>query len=195
MSNVLIKNWYLLTIKGVLLIIFALMAFFNPLWSASALTMWFALLIAIFGIFTMVSAISSWKEREDKWMFLLEGVVSLVFGLILFSTPGITLLLVSFAIGFWFVFIGVSRISMAIQLRKEIEGEGWLIAGGILSVIFGLIIFARPALGVGSLMYLIAFFAFAIGVLFIAVSLKLRKGGKWVKAKMEDLKDEIDLAE
>lgn len=195
MSNVLIKNWYLLTIKGVLLIIFALMAFFNPLWSASALTMWFALLIAVFGIFTIVSAISSWKEREDKWMFLLEGVVSLVFGLILFSTPGITLLLVSFAIGFWFVFIGVSRISMAIQLRKEIEGEGWLIAGGILSVIFGLIIFARPALGVGSLMYLIAFFAFAIGVLFIAVSLKLRKGGKWVKAKMEDLKDEIDLAE
>jgi uncharacterized membrane protein HdeD (DUF308 family) len=192
MSNVLIKNWYLLTIKGVLLIIFGLLAFFNPLWSAAALTMWFALLIAIFGIFTIIAAISSWKEREDKWMFLLEGVVSLVFGVILFSTPGLTLLIVSFAIGFWFVFLGISRISMAIQLRKEIEGEGWLIAGGILSVVFGLIIFARPALGVGSLMYLIAFFALVIGILFIAVSLKLRKGGKWVKGKVEELKDEID---
>ncbi|MGB5171452.1 HdeD family acid-resistance protein [Eudoraea sp.] len=195
MSNVLIKNWYLLTIKGVLLIIFGLLAFFNPLWSAAALTMWFALLIAIFGIFTIIAAISSWKEREDKWMFLLEGVISLVFGLILFSTPGLTLLIVSFAIGFWFVFLGISRISMAIQLRKEIEGEGWLIAGGILSVIFGLIIFARPALGVGSLMYLIAFFALVIGILFIAVSLKLRKGGKWVKGKVEEFKDEIDAIE
>ncbi len=195
MSNVLIKNWYLLTIKGVLLIIFGLLAFFNPLWSAAALTMWFALLIAIFGIFTIIAAISSWKEREDKWMFLLEGVISLVFGIILFSTPGLTLLIVSFAIGFWFVFLGISRISMAIQLRKEIEGEGWLIAGGILSVVFGLIIFARPALGVGSLMYLIAFFALVIGILFIAVSLKLRKGGKWVKGKVEELKDEIDAIE
>ncbi len=189
MKQALLKNWYLLTIKGVLLIIFALMAFLNPLWSAAALSMWFALLIAVFGTFTIITAISSWKEREDKWMFLIEGVISLAFGLILFNTPGLTLLLVSFAIGFWFVFLGVSRIAMAIQLRKEIQGEGWLIAGGIFAVLFGLIIFARPALGVGSLMYFIGFFALIIGILFVAISLKLKNSAKWIKENTFDAEE------
>lgn len=192
MLKLLKKNWWLLTIKGVLLIIFALFAFFNPGASAATIAMWFALLIIIDGLASTITAIGSWKEREDKWLFLAEGLIGLVFGVILFLTPGVTLLIVSLFIGFWFVFVGVSRIAKAIQLRKEIEGEGWMILGGLISVIFGLLIFARPLLGIGSLMYLIGFFALLIGILLIVVSLKIRKGTVWLEDKGEKLKTAID---
>ncbi len=195
MLNLLHKNWWLLTIKGVLLIIFALFAFFNPGASAATLAMWFALLIIIDGMASTITAIGSWKQREDKWLFLAEGLISLAFGLILFMTPGVTLLIVSLFIGFWFVFAGVSRIAKAIQLRKEIEGEGWMILGGAISVIFGLLIFARPLLGIGSLMYIIGFFALLIGVLLIVVSLKIRKGKNFLKNKGEELRTVIDNAQ
>ena len=195
MLNLLHKNWWLLTIKGVLLIIFALFAFFNPGASAATLAMWFALLIIIDGMASTITAIGSWKQREDKWLFLAEGLISLAFGLILFMTPGVTLLIVSLFIGFWFVFAGVSRIAKAIQLRKEIEGEGWMILGGAISVLFGLLIFARPLLGIGYLMYIIGFFALLIGVLLIVVSLKIRKGKNWLKNEGEELKSAIDNAQ
>lgn len=195
MLTLLQKNWWLLTIKGSLLLIFSLFAFINPGASAATLAMWFALLIIIDGIATTFTAVGSWNQREDKWLFLAEGLISLVFGLILFKTPGVTLLIVSLFIGFWFVFAGVSRIAKAIQLRKEIDGEGWMILGGAISVIFGLLIFARPLLGIGYLMYIIGFFALLIGVLLIVVSLKIRKGKSWLKNKSEELKTAIDNAQ
>ena len=195
MLNLLQKNWWLLTLKGSLLIIFALFAFINPGASAATLAMWFALLIIIDGLASTTTAIGNWKQREDKWLFLAEGLISLVFGLILFMTPGVTLLIVSLFIGFWFVFAGVSRIAKAIQLRKEIAGEGWMILGGAISVIFGLLIFARPLLGIGYLIYIIGFFALLIGVLLIIVSLKIRKGKNWLKNKGEELKSVIDSAQ
>ncbi len=195
MLNLLQKNWWLLTIKGSILLIFSLFAFINPGASAATLAMWFALLIIIDGIATTFTAVGSWKEREDKWLFLAEGLISLIFGLILFMTPGVTLLIVSLFIGFWFVFAGVSRIAKAIQLRKEIEGEGWMILGGAISVLFGLLIFARPLLGIGYLMYIIGFFALLIGVLLIVVSLKIRKGKNWLKNEGEELKSAIDNAQ
>jgi len=195
MLNLLQKNWWLLTIKGSILLIFSLFAFINPGASAATLAMWFALLIIIDGIATTFTAVGSWKEREDKWLFLAEGLISLIFGLILFMTPGVTLLIVSLFIGFWFVFAGVSRIAKAIQLRKEIEGEGWMILGGAISVLFGLLIFARPLLGIGYLMYIIGFFALLIGVLLIVVSLKIRKGKNWLKNEGEELKSAIENAQ
>jgi len=176
MLRALTKNWWMLVLKGALLIVFAILAFINPTLTAASLAIWFSLLIMADGIFTIVAAIQSWKQREDKWLILAEGGISLLLGLLLFFMPGVTLLVISFTIAFWFIFSGVARIAMAIQLRKEVKGEGWLILGGVLSVLFGLLIFARPIIGYGSLMWIIGFCSFLAGAVLVVVGLKLRKG-------------------
>lgn len=191
MFKLLTKNWWVVVLRGVLLIIFALFAFFNPLLTAASLAMWFAFLIIADGFFTLFSLFSDWKGNDNKWLFLAEGAISIIFGLLLFRMPGVTLLLVSFIISFWFIFVGISRIAMAIQLRKKIEGEGWLIAGGILSVIFGLIIFAQPALGIGFSMFILGFAALLVGIALLVIGFKLRKGQDWVKDKKAEIKDRL----
>lgn len=181
MLQTLLKNWWMLVLKGVLLIVFALLAFFNPTLTAATLAIWFSLLIIADGIFTIIAAVQSWKEREDKWLFLAEGGISLLLGLLLLFMPGVTLLVISFTIAFWFIFSGVARIAMAIQLRKEIKGEGWLILGGVLSVLFGILIFARPVIGYGSVMWIIGFCSLIAGIVLVVVGLKLRKGDKFLE--------------
>ncbi len=189
MLQTLAKNWWMLALKGVLLLIFGIFAFVNPTLTAASLAVWFAALIIADGIFTIIAAIRSWQEREDKWLILAEGAISLILGLLLFITPEVTLLIISYTIAFWFIFSGVSRIAMAIQVRKEIEGEGWLITGGILSVVFGLIIFAHPALGFGSLIWLIGLFALMAGLALLVVSFKIRKGGAWLEARLAEMSE------
>ena len=81
---------------------------------------------------------------------------------------------------------------MAIQLRKEIQGEGWLILSGILSVLFGVIVFAQPGIGIATLMIIIAIFAILIGILLIVLSLKLRKSGKLIGEKIETVKSGLN---
>ncbi len=191
MFKLLTKNWWLVALRGVLLIIFALFAFFNPLLTAATLAMWFAFLIIADGFFTLISLFSDWKGNDNKWLFLAEGAISIIFGLLLFRMPGLTLLIISFFISFWFIFVGISRIAMAIQLRKEIEGEGWLIAGGVLSVVFGLIIFAQPALGIGFSMFMVGFAALFVGIALLVIGFKLRKGQAWLTDKKAEIKDRL----
>jgi uncharacterized membrane protein HdeD (DUF308 family) len=70
---------------------------------------------------------------------------------------------------------GVMQIVAAVRVRKEIEGEWLLIAGGALSVIFGIVLFARPGEGAIALATVIGAFAIVYGVLLAAFALRLRR--------------------
>jgi uncharacterized membrane protein HdeD (DUF308 family) len=59
-------------------------------------------------------------------------------------------------------------------LRKEIKGEGWLIAGGALSVLFGAFLYARPGAGAVALIWTIGGFAVLFGIVLVALSFRLK---------------------
>ena len=74
-------------------------------------------------------------------------------------------------------------------MRKELEGEGWMILGGALSVVFGLVLFAQPDLSLGTLMTLTGIFALIAGGFLLFVGFKLRKGDKWLEERAAQLTD------
>ena len=120
MLRSLTKNWWALAIKGLILVIFAILIFMNPVISATGLAIWFAILMIADGIFTILAAFASWKEREDKWLILLEGAISLFLGIILLNMPGLTLLIVGFTVAFWFIFGGISYSELVKKKPKMI---------------------------------------------------------------------------
>jgi uncharacterized membrane protein HdeD (DUF308 family) len=74
----------------------------------------------------------------------------------------------------WAIAIGLMQIVGAIQLRKEIKDEWLLIAGGALSVVFGIILLTRPGVGALALLYVIGSYAILYGILLLWFSLRLR---------------------
>jgi len=88
--------------------------------------------------------------------------------------PGLTALILLYFIAAWHIVRGVFEIVVAIRLRKEIEGEGWLIVAGVLSVLFGLFLYARPGAGALALLWLIGTFALVLGVILIALGFRLK---------------------
>jgi uncharacterized membrane protein HdeD (DUF308 family) len=66
----------------------------------------------------------------------------------------------------------------AIRLRKEIEGELWMAFGGVLSVVFGIILIAAPGAGALAMLTVIAAYAFVVGLSLILLAFKLRSFGK-----------------
>jgi hypothetical protein len=95
-------------------------------------------------------------------------------GLIAMFWPGITALVLIIFIGAWAIVRGVMEILAAIQLRKEIEGEWLLVLAGVLSVLFGLGVLIFPGTGALALVWLIATYAVAIGIVMIMLALRLR---------------------
>ena len=189
MLTLLFKNWWILLLKGILLVIFGILSFMNPGITLATLVLWFAIFMMIDGVISIFGVVSNWKTEEDKWLLVAEGALGLVLGFLVYRSPDTFLSFIAFVISFWAIFSGISKIAMAIQLRKEIEGEGWLILSGVLSLIFGILVFAQPGIGIATLMWIMATFAILVGVLLIVLSLKLRKAGNQLVEKAAQVKE------
>jgi uncharacterized membrane protein HdeD (DUF308 family) len=101
--------------------------------------------------------------------------VGILVGILTFAWPGITALVLLLFIAGWAIATGILQIVAAIRLRKEIDNEWLLIAGGVLSVLFGLILVVQPGTGALALLYVIGFYAILCGILLVGFSLRLRR--------------------
>jgi uncharacterized membrane protein HdeD (DUF308 family) len=88
-------------------------------------------------------------------VLFLGGLIGTGVGILTFLVSGVTALVILFYIAIWAVATGVLEIIAAIRLRKEIKGERRLIIGGILSVVFGILLMVQPGAGTLALVCLI----------------------------------------
>jgi uncharacterized membrane protein HdeD (DUF308 family) len=75
----------------------------------------------------------------------------------------------------WAVVMGIFQIVAAIRLRKEIQNEWLLGLSGVLSVLFGIIMFVQPGAGALAVIWVIAAYAMVFGILLIWLGLRLKK--------------------
>jgi uncharacterized membrane protein HdeD (DUF308 family) len=80
-----------------------------------------------------------------------------------------------FTIAAWAFITGVLEIAAGIQLRKHVSGELWLIAGGVLSILFSILMIYKPLTGAIAIVWVIGAYAIMFGISMIALSLRLRK--------------------
>lgn len=188
MLNSFIKNWWMLVLRGVLAIILAILAFIYPVAVAATLLFWIGIFVIADGIITLISALVNWSKVEDKWLLLFEAVISIVLGIIILRSPEATALFLVIYLAVWSIFAGITKIATAIQLRKEIEGEGWLILSGIISILFGIILIANPGLGLATIILMLAVFMLVTGILFILLGFKVKKLKGNIKEAVNQIK-------
>lgn len=170
-----LKKWWTLILRGVLSIIFGILVIGNPAITLAILILWFGIFIIADSVLALFSVFSHWNDKEDKWLLVVEGLITLSLGLLITISPIATVSLFILFIALWAIFSGVSRIASGIQLRKEIEGEGWMILGGALSVIFGFIFITQPAIGLATVALFIGIFSIAIGLVMVMLGWKVKK--------------------
>ena len=175
MREVLTKHWWVFVVRGVLAVLFGLGTFLVPRVTLAVLILLYAAYALSDGVMTTIAAFGSRTKGEGfPWSVLLVGIMGIVAGIVTFMYPRLTALLLLYLIAAWHILRGVFEIIVAVRLRKEITGEGWLILGGIGSVAFGVLLYVMPGAGALALLWLIASYAIAFGILMIALGFKLR---------------------
>ena len=172
------RNWWLLLVRGLVAIVFALLTWAQPGVSLAALVLVFGIYVLADGLLGVWSAIAKRRDNRHWWLLLLWGVVGIVVGVMTFIMPGITGLVLLMYIAAWAVITGVLQIVAAIRLRKEIKGEWLLILSGLVSVAFGVLLFLQPGAGALAVAWIIAAYAFIFGVLMVLLAFKVRKLGR-----------------
>ncbi|MEE8217504.1 MAG: HdeD family acid-resistance protein [Vicinamibacteria bacterium] len=178
LGKLLSEYWWVLLLRGILAIAFGVTAYAWPGLTLATLVIFFAAWVFVDGVFDVFHGFAGRKDNENWWLLLLEGLLGIAFGVITFQAPQITALILLLYIAFWAIATGVLRIVMAIRLRKEIEGEWWMALGGLASVLFGVIMVARPGAGALAVILFIAAWSIVVGTFMVILSFKARSFGK-----------------
>jgi uncharacterized membrane protein HdeD (DUF308 family) len=167
--------WWLVLAKGVL----TMLAGVAVLASAGESLWMFAVLLGVAALADGVMSVAigvggGWTDRP-WWEMVLVGVVGILAGLVTLAPEETTVLLLLAIFGCWALARGLVEIASAFALRKVIDGEWLLVMSGVVSVVFGVVLFAYPpnsALAVSTFLgaYLMTFGAVGAGL-----SLRLRR--------------------
>ncbi|HEX7230511.1 MAG TPA: HdeD family acid-resistance protein [Candidatus Binatia bacterium] len=168
------KKWWLLLLRGIVAVLFGILAFAWPGITLVTLVIFYGAYALIDGIVALAAAIGG-GAMTPRWWLAIVGIAGIAAGLITFFWPGITALVLITLIGAWMLAHGVLEIIGAIKLRHEIDNEWLLIISGAVSVVVGLFVLAQPGAGALAFVWLIAAYAIAFGLLMIGLSLRLKK--------------------
>jgi uncharacterized membrane protein HdeD (DUF308 family) len=112
---------------------------------------------------------------------VIRGIAAIVFGVIAFVYPGLTIATLVLFFGAWVLIDGIFRIVGAIGHRASDPDWGWQLVIGILGIVVGLLTFHAPQITALALVIYIAAWALMIGASEIALAVKMRREikGEW----------------
>jgi uncharacterized membrane protein HdeD (DUF308 family) len=170
-----LKYWWLVLIKGIILILLSFFIFSNPVSALMGLVLYIGIATLITGIFLIIVSLSGPKEGNWGWR-LTEGIIDVVFGFILLSNPAISAAVLPFVVGFWVIFSGILMFVGSFSVRKEGDSSWWMnLIGGLLTIFIGYIITNNFFAGAVAITFWIGLGFFIAGAISISASLRMRK--------------------
>lgn len=176
MSAVLARNWWAVAARGVFAILFGLAAFLLPIATLGTLVLLFAIYMLVDGVFAIVAGVRAAAHHERWGLLILEGVVNLLAGAAALLLPGLTVLLVITVLGIWAVVSGVAMLVSAFRLHSG-HGRGLLLLSGLVSLVWGALLWFSPIAGALVLTWWLGGYALAFGALLLVLGLRLRGKG------------------
>jgi len=181
MLKILQKNWWVFGLRGLLSIIFGVLALVWPEITLLTLVTLFGVFVLVDGVLDLLAGFASAESNRRWWVLILEGLVEIGVALMTFFWTDITAIVLLYFIAAWAVLSGLMEIIAAVQLRRMIENEWAMILGGILSIVLGVLLIIFPQAGAVSLTWLIGIFAIIFGILFVILAFQLRKNWRETK--------------
>ncbi len=149
--------WHL--IAGIIMAFLGVFIWFNPVATLVAMALYLGIVFIVVGAgYVTVSF-----DNQPGWYFLV-GLLDIFVGVIFVTNLGGTAAFLPIIFALWCLAVGVSQIATAFKFRKLGYSWGWMIAVGLLGVIFAFLILAYPALGTITITALMGAYALLYGI-------------------------------
>ena len=174
--NTITKNWWIALLKGIILIILAILVFRHPADALVGVAMFIGISLLLTGIIQSVVSVSS-KELAQGWGWgLAGGLLDIFFAIIFLSNPVLTAAAIPFVVGFWMIFYGVMTFANSFQTKKEGNSNwGLELVGGLLAVFIGFVISGNLLAGTLAITIWMGIGFLLAGIVYVIVALGLKK--------------------
>ena len=175
MESFFIRSWWVPALRGVLGILFGVLAIALPGLTLLALIALFAAWALLAGCASIAGALRHRRSGDDWWVAFLLGAVSIGAGVVAVVNPALTALVLVLVMGANALVTGALDILAAVRLRRAVADEWLLVLAGLASLAFGAIVFLYPGAGALALVWLVSLYAVVSGGLLLGMALRVRK--------------------
>jgi uncharacterized membrane protein HdeD (DUF308 family) len=173
MSSLLARNWWAIALRGLVAVVFGLIALFVPGAVMLTLALLFAAYLLVDGVLGIIAAVMAASQRDRWGLLLFEGLVNIAVGAIAAVFPAAAVLGFVLLIAAWALLTGVLMIAAALRLHVS-HGRWWLVFAGIVSVIWGVLLLVAPLMGAVVLTWWLGAYAVIFGIMLLVLGFRLR---------------------
>jgi uncharacterized membrane protein HdeD (DUF308 family) len=171
LTAALARNWWLIALRGVLGVVFGLLALILPFATILALVLLFSAYMLVDGVFAIYAAVRAAQQRESWGFLAFQGAASIVTAVLAFLWPEITVFAFVLLIAAWSIVTGCLMLAAA---ARADDGRWWLVLGGAAATAFGILMILAPLAGAVVLTWWLGAFALVFGGALIILAFKLR---------------------
>jgi uncharacterized membrane protein HdeD (DUF308 family) len=169
------SRWWALVLSGLCAVVAGIIAIMVPGIALKSLVILFSVFAMVDGIACLMLGLRGEADGTYWWTMILLGVMAIVASVGAIAYPGLTLVVLLGFVAATAIARGVFQIVASIKLCKLIDNEWLLGLSGVLSILFGVMILSRPIVGMAVMAMLLGAYMVAIGVMQIALGLRLWK--------------------
>jgi uncharacterized membrane protein HdeD (DUF308 family) len=182
------RHWWTLLLRGILSILFGIIALAAPGIALLAFIYVFAAYAILDGITAIAVSFQQRGTLRTWWVLLLEGIVGVLFGILAFAWPGETALILLYLVALWALVTGIMEIGSAFVMPGSAGLRWGLGLAGVVSLLFGLVLIVHPGAGLLAVLWLVGIYAVVFGVLLIISAFRVRSLASALSQRMEELR-------
>jgi uncharacterized membrane protein HdeD (DUF308 family) len=161
-------------LRGIVAILFGVLAFARPGPISLGLIMLFAAYAFVGGIAAIIAAAQRGRAGLNWGMMMVDGILGVAAAIVAVLWPATAVIAFVWVLAAWAVATGVTEIASAISLRKVIDHEWALGLAGLVTLALGVLLFMRPVVGGLAVVWWLGAYAIVFGALMLALGFRLR---------------------
>jgi uncharacterized membrane protein HdeD (DUF308 family) len=173
-EKVFARSWRTLGLRGVVSLVFGVIALVRPSFMLTGLVLFFGVYAFLDGLMSLGTALRHGVKTRIH-LLVLEAVIGLGAGIAALIWTNMTTVVLVMVVGFWAIATGVLEAILAQRLWGKIPGDSLLALAGLGSIVAGVLMTVWPRATALVLTGLLGGYAVFFGTTLIALALRLRQ--------------------
>jgi uncharacterized membrane protein HdeD (DUF308 family) len=172
------RHWGWVLTFGIITLLAGLLSLIWPGRTIVAIAVLFGIQLVVAGIFRFVAALAVEEASGGTRVLLaLLGVLSFIVGLYALRRVLLTIAALALLLGIFWIVNGAVETFAALS-HRGMQGRGWTIFMGLLSIVASIVVLVYPAISLATLAIVLGFWLLVYGVMEIVAAFRLRSAGQ-----------------
>lgn len=169
------RNWWAVVLRGAVMVVFGILALSWPNRTVTILLRIFGIIVLAYGIVMLIEALlARGKEEQSSIWPAVGAIVAIAAGVLTLAWPSATGRVALYIVAIWAIVSGVIEVVAAFSFPVRDWAVWSLTAGGLISIIVGILLISFPGSGIVGFAWLIGLYALFIGLLHVVIGVKMR---------------------